>query len=114
MFLIILMFTLAIGQLNAQGHRPPRDDDFDDDRYRDEYYDDHWEKGQLTRDERRLLECKRQHIQETRRIFLRDGYLDPWERRKLHRMHRDLRREFVKQSNDHDHDRRDPHQRHRR
>ncbi|MCC6752407.1 MAG: hypothetical protein IT266_00320 [Saprospiraceae bacterium] len=65
-----------------------------------------WHSGELTRDELRLLKMEGKQIARARKRMLRDGYLDPHERRKLHRMHRDFDRELWRQKHDRDHRRR--------
>lgn len=114
-FLYLTLSFVTLGTLSAQGNRHHRDEDdewFDDDR--DAYFNEHWQHARLTRDEIKLLECKRRHIQEVRRIYLRDGFLDRWEKRDLMRMRSDLRREYQRQINDRDHRHRGPGRPHHR
>jgi hypothetical protein len=104
---ILFLVTLAtLGLANAgaaqncdRGHGPNRHG------VRDRI-EDGWRSGELTRDELRLLKMQGKQLAKAKKRMLRDGYLDPHERRKLHRMHRDFDRELRHQKHDRDHRRR--------
>ncbi len=61
---------------------------------------DGWRSGELTREEMMGLHQQRKYIRHQKRRMLRDGYLDPFERRRLEHMYRQFDREIWRQKHD--------------
>lgn len=96
--ILSLFVFLAAVQLNAQSHRWDEDDDDGYDYYHDQRRKDRqWDRCcNIDQRELRSLALQKRKINKTKRLMLRDGYLDRREVRTLGRMRFKLHRQIAK------------------